>query len=109
MTIVRRIRPLSAFKVGLVIYWLIGLVLGTLCTLASLASVVFVRAAHVAIFGGAGVYIGMAAIVLCPVVYGLIGGGFAALGALLYNVASSWFGGLELETSADNKSAARAA
>jgi hypothetical protein len=39
----------------------------------------------------------MFAVILCPIVYGLIGGIGAAIGAFIYNLASGWVGGLEVD------------
>ena len=37
------------------------------------------------------------AVIVCPIVYGIIGGIAAVIGALIYNLASSWVGGVEVE------------
>ena len=97
MTVIRRIHPASAFKIGLIVYGILGLVLGAFCTLASIAGTMFARQAHVALFGAAGVYVGYFAVILCPVIYGVIGGVTAAIAAWMYNLASGWMGGLEVE------------
>jgi len=93
MAIVRRIGPASAFKVGLVSYALLGLIAGVFCSLIALAGVSFAPHAHLP-FGGA---IGLFAVILCPIVYGIIGGIAAVIGALIYNLASGWVGGLEVD------------
>ncbi len=95
MTVIRRIEPASAFKIGFVINGFFGLILGAFCTLASVAGVVFVRNLHTSM--GIAHTVGVAAIVICPLIYGLVGGISAAIGSALYNVASSWLGGLKLE------------
>ena len=41
--------------------------------------------------------VGLFAVVLCPILYGIIGGIGLLISALLYNLASGWVGGLELE------------
>jgi hypothetical protein len=41
--------------------------------------------------------IGLMAVILCPIVYGIIGGIAAVIGALIYNLASGWVGGVEVE------------
>ncbi len=97
MTVIRQINPASAFKIGLMINGFLGLLLGAICTVASVAGMAFARQAHVALFGAAGAQIGFFAIILCPIVYGIIGGVGAAIGALLYNLVSGWIGGLEIE------------
>jgi hypothetical protein len=42
---------------------------------------------------------GLGAIVFFPICYGLIGGVFAAIGALIYNLVAGWVGGLEVDIS----------
>jgi hypothetical protein len=93
MAVVKRIGPASAFKVGLVSYGLLGLIAGVFCSLIALAGVSFAPHMHMP-FGGA---MGLFAVILCPIVYGIIGGIAAVIGALIYNLASSWVGGLEVE------------
>ena len=97
MTVLRRINPISAFKVGLIINGFLGLILGALCTAASIAGVALARQAHISLFGTSGAYVGFFAVILCPIFYGLVGGVGAAIGAAIYNVASGWIGGLEIE------------
>jgi hypothetical protein len=95
MAVVKRIGPGSAFKVGLVAYGIVGLIAGIFCSVIALAGASFMPQAHVP-FGGA---IGLLALIVCPIVYGLIGGIGAVIGALIYNLACSWVGGLEVEIS----------
>ena len=97
MTVLRRINPASAFKVGLVVNGFLGLILGGFCTVISIAGVPVARQAHISLFGASGAFVGFFAVILCPVLYGLIGGLGAAVGAAIYNLASGWFGGLEIE------------
>ncbi len=99
MMIIRQIHPASAFKVGFAIHGFFGLILGAFCTLATLAGIEMIRQAHVSFFGVSGSFVGLFAIVLCPILYGIIGGIGAAIGSFIYNIASSWIGGLEIETS----------
>jgi hypothetical protein len=95
MSIVKRIGPASAFRVGLVVYAFLGLILGVICALLAFAGVPFLRVAHLPL-GGA--LVGLLALVLCPILYGLVGSIFAVIVALLYNLAAGWVGGLEIET-----------
>jgi hypothetical protein len=41
--------------------------------------------------------LGLLPLVLCPLVWGIIGGVFTVLGALIFNLASRWVGGLQVE------------
>lgn len=97
MTVLRRINPASAFKVGLMVNGFLGLILGAFCTGISIAGVAVARQAHISLFGVSGAWVGFFAVILCPVLYGLIGGVGAAVGAAIYNLASGWIGGLEIE------------
>lgn len=93
MTVLNRINPGSAFKVGFVAYALLGFIAGVFCSVMALAGVSFAPHAHLP-FSGA---LGLLALVLCPLVYGTIGAVAALIGVLLYNLAAGWVGGLEVE------------
>jgi hypothetical protein len=102
MTTVKRIGPGSAFKIGLVTYAILGLVLGILMAsisgiMGSLAGTLGQSAVPGARLFGFGM--GLGAIVFFPICYGLIGGVFAAIGALIYNLVAGWVGGLEVDIS----------
>ncbi len=97
MTTVKRIGPGSAFKVGLVLYGLMGLILGIIFALVSMLGGALVPAA-----AGAGVlrlFFGVAAIIVLPLFYGVIGGIFGAIGAAIYNLVAGWVGGLDVDIS----------
>ena len=47
--------------------------------------------------GGVGIGMGLAYMVILPIIYGLMGFIFGAVGALIYNVAAGFVGGIELE------------
>jgi hypothetical protein len=93
MAVLKRIGPGSAFKIGLVSDAVLGLIAGVFCSLIALTGASFAPHAHIP-FAPA---IGLFAVILCPIVYGIIGGIAAVIGALLYNLASSWVGGVEVE------------
>ncbi|MBZ5612499.1 MAG: DUF3566 domain-containing protein [Acidobacteriia bacterium] len=93
MAVLKRIGPASAFKIGLVSYAVLGLIAGVFCSLIALAGVSFAPHAHMP-FAPA---IGLFAVIVCPIVYGIIGGILTAISALLYNLAASWVGGVEVE------------
>jgi hypothetical protein len=93
MAVLKRVGPLSAFKIGLVSYAFLGLIAGIFCSLIALAGTSFAPHAHLP-FAGA---VGLMAVIVCPVVYGVLGGIAAVIGALLYNFASHWVGGIEVE------------
>jgi hypothetical protein len=94
MAMVKRIGPASAFKVGLVVYGMLGLIAGVLCSVMGLAAVSFAPHGHIPFMHG---FTSLFALILCPLLYGIIGGVAAVLGALIYNLASGWVGGLEVD------------
>jgi hypothetical protein len=96
MAHVKRVGPGSAFKVGLVLYGILGLIVGVLIMLISLAGLSMGRSESMSF---AAPVMGVAAIIVCPILYGIFGGIFAAIGALLYNLAAGWVGGLEVDIS----------
>jgi hypothetical protein len=91
MAVVTSIALRSAFKVGLVIYGIFGLIGGALCSGFAFAGLPL----HRMPFGGA--WAGLLPLILCPILYGLLGGIATVIGALVYNLASRWVGGLEVE------------
>ena len=93
MAVLSRISPASAFKIGLVAYALVGLVAGVLCSLFALSGAPFAPHAHVPLMRA----VGLGAVVICPLVYGIIGGIAAILSAIVYNLAAHWVGGVEVE------------
>jgi len=92
MSVLRRISPGSAFKVGLVAYGILGLVLGAFCSLFAVGAFPLAHHAHMP-FARVGVF----AIIVCPIVYGIVGGIGAAIGAGVYNLVAGWVGGLEVD------------
>jgi len=93
MTVLKRISPASAFKVGLVAYGILGFILGAICSLLAAAGVSLARHGQTPFLGRVGIF----AVILCPIIYGIIGGVAAVIGAGIYNLAASWVGGLEVD------------
>lgn len=101
MAVVRRIGPGSAFKVGLVAYAILGLVLGILTACISLVAGSLVPFSESATPGAQFLRVGMGfgAIVFFPLCYGAFGGVFSAIGAAIYNLVAGWVGGLDVDIS----------
>ena len=93
MAILRRIGPASAFKIGLVSNAFLGLIAGVFCNLITLTGASFAPHGHMPFART----VGLMAVVLCPIVYGIIGGITAVIGALIYNLSSGAVGGVEVE------------
>ena len=74
-------------------------VLGVLYTLLGLVFLPFVLVAAMFAPNEAGLGIGFA--VALPVIYGLAGFVFTAIGCLIYNLVAGWVGGIEVEIGED--------
>jgi hypothetical protein len=96
MATVRRIGPGSAFKVGLALYGLMGLLLGIIFALISMLGGALIPAAEAGVFR---MFFGVGAIIVLPLCYGMIGGIFGAISAVIYNLVAGWVGGLEVDIS----------
>ena len=100
MATVKRIGPGSAFKIGIVLYAAVGLLVGIVWALfsvvaGSLGSMALAGAPGASRFFGFAMGIG--AIIIFPICYGIFGGVVAAISAVLYNLVAGWVGGLEVE------------
>jgi hypothetical protein len=94
MAAVNRVGPGSAFKIGLVVYAILGLAVAIpFALLGMIAGPLMAKS------GLPGAGLGFLGIVVFPICYGLIGGIFAAIGAFIYNLAAGWVGGLEVDLS----------
>jgi hypothetical protein len=102
MATVKRVGPGSAFKIGLVTYAILGLVLGIFMAFISMVAGGLGSMSQSAAPGAGKLFgfgMGLGAIIIFPILYGLIGGIFAAIGAVIYNLVAGWVGGLEVDIS----------
>jgi Transmembrane domain of unknown function (DUF3566) len=101
MATVKRVAPGSAFKIGLVMYAILGLVLGIFMAFISMVAGTLGSLGQSAAPGAKliGFGMGFGAIIIFPIGYGIIGGIFAAIGAAIYNLVAGWVGGLEVDIS----------
>jgi len=101
MAVLARISPSSAAKVGLISYAIIGLLIGVLVALISLMAGGI--ASHLGqnappgLSAAVGMGGGLAAIIVMPIIYGIIGAIAFGLSALIYNVVAGWVGGIEID------------
>ncbi len=91
--VIRRIGPLSAGKVAGVLYAGFGLIFGAIFSLVTMLGGIAGQDAEGAAFGA---LFGVAAVVVMPIMYGVLGFLTAVIGAWLYNIAASVTGGIEL-------------
>lgn len=101
MAVVKRIGPGSAFKVGLVLYAFLGLIIGAIVALMStlMGSLSSLGGSADTGLRGLGFGFGLGSILIFPILYGVIGGISGALGAVVYNLVAGWVGGLEVDIS----------
>jgi hypothetical protein len=91
--VIRRIEPMSAAKVGGMLYALLGLLFGVIFTLFSFTGMGMMGAG----MGSMGALFGVGAIIILPIVYGIAGFIFCGIAAAFYNVAAKMAGGLEIQ------------
>jgi hypothetical protein len=95
MTTLRRISPVSAFKVGLLVYLFLGIVVAVIAT-----PFVFFAAAMASRVPGTPSFtplLTLPMLIIMPVFYAIIGGLMALIGAAIYNLVAGWVGGLQIE------------
>jgi len=102
MATLKHIGPGSALKLGAITYAFVGLVIGIIAACLSLV------AGSLAGMGGSdmsmsarafGFGMGVWAIIVFPIGYAIVGGVGAGIGAVVYNLAARWVGGLEVDIS----------
>jgi hypothetical protein len=92
--VVKRIGPLSFAKISGMLYGLMGLIIGACISLFSVVGGAFAPGRG---SGAVGMLFGAAAIVVLPIVYGLVGFVISLISAALYNLVAGWVGGVELD------------
>jgi hypothetical protein len=97
--LVRRIVPLSLAKVAAVLYAGLGLIIGALVTVFALVGSSIAAASEKSPVPLVGVLFGAGAIVLLPILYGILGFVGGLIWSGLYNLAARFVGGVELEVS----------
>jgi hypothetical protein len=92
--VIKRIGPLSFAKLSGTLYALIGLLIGGVFSMIAMAGGFASDTSH-----GAGIAaaFGVGAIVLFPILCGLMGFVATLIGAWLYNIVASMVGGVELD------------
>jgi hypothetical protein len=89
--VIKRVEPVSAAKISGVLYALMGLLLALL--FAAIGSMAGGLAQSALPFAG----VGVAAIIILPIIYGCIGFIATLIMAALYNVVAGWVGGVEIQ------------
>ena len=97
MSVVKRIKPLSAMKMGGILYGILGLLIGAIFSVLALSGVFSSPLTGSGMPGGLPVVFGALAVVILPILYGVLGAVLAGLMAVLYNLAAGFVGGLEVD------------
>lgn len=92
--VIRRFEPLSVGKVAGVLYAAVGFVVGIIVSLAATIGGLAGRTEFGALTGG---LVGIGAIIVLPIFYGVLGFIVALIAAWLYNLAAGYVGGIEID------------
>lgn len=92
--VIKRFHPLSVGKVSGILYAAMGLVVGLIVSLAAMIGGLSGHSEFGALAGG---FVGIAAIIVLPIFYGVLGFVVAVIAAWLYNVAAGFVGGIEID------------
>jgi hypothetical protein len=93
--VINRVGPLSCAKVAGTLYAVLGICVGAVFTLATLAGAF----ASDDSAGGFAAVLGVGAIIAFPIFYGVLGFIGSLIAAWLYNLVAGMVGGVEIETS----------
>lgn len=98
---IRKIGVLSAAKIYAAVMFVISLLIaipyGLFIIIFSLIGAGGAGGDAALLVGGGGVVMGLAVMIIMPLMYAAMGFVFGALGALIYNLFSGMVGGLEIE------------
>ena len=92
--VINRVGPLSCAKVAGVLYALVGALAGCVVALAAMAGGL---ASDGVELPGLGMAVGLGAIIMLPLLYGVLGFVGTLIGAWLYNLVAAMVGGIELD------------
>ena len=98
--VIRRVGVLSMGKLMGVMYALIGLLLGALYALFAVVgggAMLAMGSEDGALGGGLMMGMGLAAVVIAPIAYGILGFIGGIISAFFYNLAAKYAGGIELD------------
>ena len=92
--VIKRFEPLSVGKIAGVLYAAIGLVVGVIVSFAAMIGGFADYNEFGAFTGG---LVGIGAIIVLPIFYGVLGLVVAVIAAWLYNLAAGYVGGIEID------------
>ena len=89
---VKRIKAVSLGKIFGAMYVIMGLIFGGVVAIFMVLGDTFFASEN----NTEGIFFGIGAIIILPIIYGLLGFVFGVTSGWLYNVVSKWIGGLEI-------------
>jgi hypothetical protein len=92
MAELRKIGVLSVMKLSFVLYFLLGLLVGLM---VAISTMLFAPLSGIEGMPG-GMLWGPLAVIVLPLLYGILGAAVTALGALIYNVLAARLGGVQV-------------
>ena len=98
--VIRRFGVWSVAKLSGTLYGCLGLIFGIIVALISVVAAgasSALRDSNLPMAGMLPAFFGVGAVILLPIMYGLMGLIFGALTAALYNLIAGWVGGIEME------------
>lgn len=90
---IKRIGVLSVGKMFLIVYALFGLIAGAIFTLVAITGLSMSGESG----AGAGILFGIGAIIILPIIYGVVGFISGIIFGAIYNIAARYVGGIEME------------
>jgi len=95
--VIRHIGALSCGKLMGALYAIVGLIIGAVFALISLAGMGMAASSDHAMPGMLGAFVGAGAIILFPLMYGVLGFVGGLIGAVIYNFVAGLVGGIEVD------------
>ncbi len=98
--IIKRFGPLSCAKIASAVYAVLGLFVGACMSIVALLGAAVSstqRTPETAISPIASAVLGVGAIIICPIFYGVFGFLTTLIGTWLYNLIASKIGGIEID------------
>ena len=100
--VIKRVDPMSAAKIGGVLYALLGLIIGAFVTIGAMAfGGMMSSLSDQSSSSGPGAMVGMlfgaGSIIILPICYGILGFIGALISAFIYNIAARFTGGIQVD------------
>lgn len=95
--VLKKVGALSLAKICGIMYAIIGLIIGFFVSAIALMGTMIGSAFNESVFPFFGIFFGIGAIIIFPIMYAIIGFVGGLICAAIYNLVARWIGGVELE------------